>query len=124
VADEGFGGVGDQPRLVQFPQSALVLRVGTSVAHDLVAAFADAIHDLRTVLVEEAVGVVRERQTQFGGEVEQAPDPHAIAVVAPRVVALGLRLAGLGEVVAQSGPEREHLDVRRDAEGQPASLRP
>ena len=75
-----------------------------------------ALEDLRRVVVEQAVGVVRERHLQLVGEIEEPPDADAVAVVAPRVVALRLRLAVLRVVVAAALAEREALDVGGDAE--------
>jgi hypothetical protein len=45
------------------------------VGDDLVVSRADAREDLRRVVVEQAVGVVRERQRELLGEVEQRQMP-------------------------------------------------
>ena len=63
---------------------------------DLVAAGANALENLRRLVVEQGIGIVHERNAKFVGEIEQPPDADAIAVVAPGVIALGLRLAVLG----------------------------
>src|SRR3989454_3225141 len=68
--------------------------------------------------------IVRERQLQLLGEVEQPPDPDAVAVVAPGVVPLRLGLARLGVVVSEPRAEGKALDVGGDAEREPLALRP
>src|SRR5258706_85905 len=124
VAREGLRHFADQALLVRFPKAAQVLGVGAAVRHDLVAAGADSREDLRRVVVEQAVGVVRERQLQFVGKVEEAPDPHAVAVVAPGIVALRLRLAALRVVVSEACAEGEALDVGGEAEREALAARP
>jgi hypothetical protein len=94
------------------------------VGHDLVAALAEGVGDLRRVLVDQAVGVVRRRQPELVEELEQAPDADAVAVVAPGIVAVGLRLSGLRRVVAEPGAEGKPLDVGRQAEREALALRP
>jgi hypothetical protein len=94
------------------------------VGDDLVAALADRGHHLRGVFVDQAVGVVRRRQLQLIEELEQPPDADAVAVVAPGIVAMRLRLAGLRGVVTEAGAECEPLDVRRDDEGESLAARP
>src|SRR5262249_9014511 len=101
-----------------------VFRVGAAMRDDFVPTLPDALHDLRRELVEQAVRVVRERHVELLGELEQAPDADAVAVIAPRVIALRLRLAVLGVVVAAPAPEREDLDVGRDAERETLAARP
>jgi len=85
--------------------------------HDLVAPLADRRHHLRGVLVDQAVRVVRRRQLQLVEQLEQAPDADAVAVIAPGIVAMRLRLAALRRIVTEAGAEREPLDVRRQDEG-------
>jgi hypothetical protein len=67
---------------------------------------------------------VRRRQAELVEELEQPPDADAVAVVAPRIVAMRLRLGGLRRVVTEAGAEREPLDVRRDDEGESLAARP
>jgi len=86
------------------------------MSDDLVASCADSREDLRRVVVEQAVVVVRERQLELFGKVEQPPDADAVAVVAPGVVALRLRFARLGVVVAQPRAKSKAFDVGRNAE--------
>ncbi len=113
-----------QPLLVGLPHPAQVLGVGAAVRDHFVAALADRRHHLRRVVVDERVGVVRGRQLQLVEEVEQAPDADAVAVVAPGVVAVRLRLAGLRRVVAEPGAEGKPLDVGGEDEGEALSARP
>src|SRR6266705_1817659 len=124
VAGESLGRLADKALFVGLPQPAQVLRIGAAVGDDLVPARAYAREDLRRVVVEQAVGVVRERQLQLVCEVEQAPDADAVAVVAPGIVALRLRLARLGVVVPEPRAEGEALDVGGDAECQALAPRP
>jgi hypothetical protein len=90
----------------------------------LVAALAHRGHDLRRVVVYQAVGVVRGGQLELVEELEQPPHADAVAVVAPRVVALRLRLAHLGGVMPQAGAEGVPLDVGGNAEGEPPAAWP
>src|SRR5256885_1150997 len=89
-------------------------RMALRLRDHLVAAPADGVGDLRRVLVDEAVGAMAGWQAKLVQQVEQAPDADAVAVVAPRVVAMRLRLAGLRRVVAETAAEGEPLDVGGD----------
>jgi hypothetical protein len=94
------------------------------VRHDLVAAPADRRHDLRRVLVHQAVGVVRGGKLQLVEELEQPPDADAIAVVAPGIVAVRLRLVVLGIVVPAPFAIRVHGKIGRQAECEALASRP
>ena len=59
---------------------------------------------------------MRDWQLELIEELEQPPYADAIAVVAPGVVAMRLRLAGLGRIVAQPRAEGEPFDVGGDDE--------
>jgi hypothetical protein len=67
---------------------------------------------------------VCEGHVELFGQIEQPPDADAVAVVAPGIVALRLRLAVLGVVVASAFAESKDLDVGRDAECEPLAPRP
>ena len=110
--------------LVGLPQAAQVLRIGAAVRDHLVAAPADRVGDLRRIVVDQAVGAVPGGQAELVQQVEQAPDADAVAVVAPGIVAVRLRLAGLGRIVPQPRAEGEPLDVRGEQERQALAARP
>ena len=109
VADKDLRDLADDAFFVGFPKAAQVFGIGAAVGDDLVAPRADSREDLRRVIIEQAVGVVRERQLQLFGEVEQAPDADAVSVVAPGVVPLRLGFACLGVVVPEPRAEGEAL---------------
>ena len=109
---------------VGLPQAAQVLGVGAPMRNHFVAAPANRRHHLRRILVQQAVRAVRRRQLQLVEELEQPPDADAVTVVAPGVVAMGLRLAGLRRVVAEAGAEGEPLDVGRYDEREALAGRP
>jgi hypothetical protein len=58
---DGVGDLAQDAFLVRLPQAAQVLRVAAAVRHHLVAALADRVHDLRRVVVQQAVAVVARR---------------------------------------------------------------
>src|SRR5262245_6373093 len=94
------------------------------MADDLVAARADAVADLWMVLVEQRVDVVGSGQLELLEQVEQAPDADAVAVVAPGVVALLLRLALLRGIPAGALAIGVDLDVGGHAERQALAAGP
>src|SRR5258708_24799636 len=124
AARDLLGHVVDQAALVELPQVALALRVGAAMAHHLVAALADALADLRVIFVEQRVDVVRGGQLQLVEQVEHPPDADPVAIVAPGVIALLLRLALLGRIPAGALAIGVDLDVGRRAKGEPLALRP
>src|SRR5258707_4679711 len=91
--------------------------------YDLVAALADRRHDLRRVVVDQAVGVVRRRQAQLVEQLEQAPDADAAAVVAPGIVAVRLRLARVRRVLAHAGGASATIHRARDDSSDAPCLR-
>ncbi len=71
---EGFGNVANHARFVGLPAKIVQnLRVRAAVPHDFVAPPPYAFHDLRRVLVEQAVRVVGKRHAQFLCKIEQPP---------------------------------------------------
>src|SRR5687767_6533038 len=67
---------------------------------------------------------MRRRKLELVEQLEQAPHADAVAVVAPGVVAMGLRLAGFRRVVSQAGAESEPFDVGGEEEGEALAARP
>ena len=124
AADDLLRHVVDQPPFVELPEIALALGVGAAVTDDLVAALADAVADLRVVLVEQRIDVVCRRQLELLEQVEQAPDADSVAVVAPGIIALLLRLALLGRIPAGALAIGVDLDIGGDAERQPLAAGP
>src|SRR5260221_12731853 len=124
LARDGLGDFAQDALLIGLPQPPQVLGVAAAMPHDLVAALADRRHDLRRVVVHQAVGVVRRRQAQLVEQLEQAPDADAVAIVAPGIVAVRLRLAGLGRVMAEAGAEGEPFHAAREDEGKALAIWP
>src|SRR6185436_7586188 len=124
VARDRLGDLAQDALLVGLPQPFQVLGVGAAVRDDLVAAGADRRHDLRRIFVQQAVGVMRRGQLELVEQLEQRPHADAVGVVAPRIVAMRLRLALLRRVVAEAGAEREPLDVGRQHEREALAARP
>jgi hypothetical protein len=70
-------------------------------------------------VVEVGVDLVAERDLELVAHLEQAPDADAVAVLAPRPVAV----IGLGQRIAEHRPveaEAEGLDVERHPEARAA----
>ena len=112
-------------RFVVLPHRALPLRLRAAVPDDLVAPRAHPLHEVGAMRADEAAHVVRGRKLQLFEQIEEPPHADAMAVVAPRVVAL--RLAGGGperRIGSRPGAESEILDVRADIEREPLAARP
>src|SRR5262249_48782591 len=124
VLFDGLRRLLDDARLVAFPERPQLLGIGAAVAAYVVAALLYLLDDVRIVMADHAVQQDGGRQLQLVQHREQAPVADAVAVVAPGIVAAGLRPAAVGRIHADPGPEREVLDVERDIEGEPLSLRP
>src|SRR5262249_53752900 len=73
---------------------------------------------------DHRVPVVGERTGEFVEEVENAPDADAVAVVAPRVIALRLRCRAAGRIGAEAGAEGEVLDIVAEIDGEPLAAGP
>ena len=56
-------------------------------------------------------------------QLEEPPDADAVAVVAPAVDAVALRLVGRRDGRALAHPEAEGLDVEREVDGEPPAAR-
>ena len=117
VAGEGVGHVLDRARFIRFPLEVVqILGIGAAMGDDFVVAAADGVENLRRFFIQPAIGVMRGGQFHFVEHIEKAPDADAVAVVAPRIIAMGLRLAVLGVVVAAPLAERETFDIGRQTE--------
>ena len=92
--------------------------------HKLVAALHHALADLGMVVEDHRVQVVGERAGELVEEVEHAPDADAVAVVAPRVVALRLWRRAAGRVRAEARAEGKVLDVVAEVDGEPLAAGP
>ena len=73
---------------------------------------------------DHRIQVVGDGQAELVEEVEVVPDADAVAVVAPRVVALVLRRGAAGRVGAEAGAEGEILDIVAEVDGEPLAARP
>jgi len=67
---------------------------------------------------------VRRGQLQLVEELQQPPDADAVAVVAPGIVAVRLRLAGLRGIMAEPGTEGEPFDIGGEDESEALVARP
>ncbi|HLJ19421.1 MAG TPA: hypothetical protein VKU84_04450 [Stellaceae bacterium] len=94
------------------------------MAHDFVAALADAGGDLRIVLEDRRVRQVAGGQLQPIEQIENAPDPDTQSVVSPGIVAMIGRGRECRQRVAEPLAEGEMLDVERNIDGQPLAVRP
>src|SRR5262249_56194508 len=98
--------------------------VGGGGARGLVAGLGSGVLVLGGNLVEEGVGFGGRGEFQLVERVEQPPHADAVAVVAPRVVAVRLRLAGLRRVVAEPSAESEPLDIGGEHKGEALAAPP
>jgi hypothetical protein len=94
------------------------------VRHELVSALHHALADLGMVVKDHRVQVVRERAGELVEEVKDTPDADAVAVVAPRVVALRLWRRPTGRVGAEARAEGEVLDIVAEVDGEPLAAGP
>src|SRR6185295_5944683 len=103
---------------------ALALGVGVAVADQLVAALDERVDDLWAVVVERRVHERADADAELGEEVQAAPHPYAVAVVAPRVV----EHVGLGvlrpDARAEACAKSEVLEVDADVHREAPALRP
>ena len=121
---EKLGRLADQDRFLFGRQIPLPFAVGPPVADDLVAAGADALDDLRRVVVGRGVHQMAGGKAELVEQVENPPDADAQPVIAPSVVSdVGLRARG-GRGMSHPFPVMEMLDVEADIEGEPLAARP
>src|SRR5262249_18510437 len=113
-----------QGALLTLAQLPLLLGVGDAVAEDLVAPRAKPGRDVRRLLVDGAVHLGLGRYPQLIEQVEETPDPHAVAVVPPAVHAVALGLVRRRDGCALADSEGERLDVEGDVHGQAMATRP
>jgi hypothetical protein len=91
VRRDGVGRLANDLCLVVRPFPGHELRIGAAMSDDFVLTAPYRLEDFGMVLIEHAVDVVRCGQLQLVEEAQQAPDAHPVAVITPRVVALGGR---------------------------------
>jgi hypothetical protein len=94
------------------------------VAEHVVAALFDLIDDVRILVADCRIQQDRRGQLELVEDLEKAPVADAIAIVAPRVVARGLRASAIVRIDSLAGLKREVLDVERDIECKPFVTRP
>src|SRR5207248_8112892 len=114
----------DQRALLVLAEMSLLVGVRDAVAEDLVTARPQPLGNVRRHLVDRGVHLSLSGNAELVEHLEQAPDAHAIAVVAPAVDAVALRLVGRRDGGALAGAEAERLDVERDVDGQAATAGP
>jgi hypothetical protein len=103
---------------------SLLLGVRHAVAQDLIAALAELDGDVGAVIVDGDVHLRLGGQVERVEQLEHAPDADAIAVVAPAIDAVALRLVGRRDGHALAHAVGEGLDVDGDVDGQAPAARP
>ncbi len=119
-----LGAFGDQPALVLLPQHILALGIGAAVADIFVAPPVQPLDDVGTGFEHRRVDVMGARQGELVEQVEVMPKTDAVAVIAPRIVAMALGRRRPGRITAEPGAEREMLDVVVEGDGEPLALGP
>ena len=118
------GRFGDQFALAILVELALAFGVGSSMAHNLVAARATGRHEIGRVVVHRAVDQGRHRQVERVESIEHVPGADPVAVIAPgEVEHVGLRPAGR-QFGAKALAEGKMLQVEGEIDGKPAAARP
>ena len=123
-ARQNFGAFGDQSTLILFPQNVLALGIGAAMADKFVTARFETLADLGAGFEHGGVDVVRPRQRKFVEQIEVIPQPNAVAVIAPGIIALALRRRCPGRVAAEPGAKREMLNIVVEDDRKPFTLRP
>src|SRR5215207_9385677 len=90
----------DDPGFVVLPKSAKGFSVGPAMRAYVVAAVLYPLNHIGSMLTNQAVEQHRGRELQFVEHAEYAPDADAKAVIAPGIIALGLRAATLRGISA------------------------
>src|SRR5262249_17937122 len=104
---DGLGRLGDGGGFLLLPQFVGHFSVAAAMATDVGAAVLDARDAVGAALADQAVEQDGRRQPELIEQTEDAPDPAPQPVVAPGVVALGLRPAALGGIGAAAGEKGE-----------------
>src|SRR3984893_5431155 len=94
------------------------------MADILVAAAVQPLDDVRTALEDGRVDVVRPRQGKLVEHIEIMPEADAVAVVAPRIVAVALGRGGARRVDTETCAKGEIFDVVAKGDGEPSAFRP
>jgi len=124
VALDGRGHPRDQLALHLLAQVPLLLGIGDAVAQDLVAALAQPGRDVRASFVDGRVHLSLGGDVELVEQIEEAPDAHAVAVVAPAIDAVAESLVRRGDGRALADAIAERLDVHRDVDGEPSAAGP
>src|SRR5262245_65925268 len=88
------------------------------MAEDLVAASPEARRDIGGRFIDLGVHLGLGGKAQLVEQLEEAPDAHTIAVVAPAVDAVALGLVGRGDGRPLAHAEAEGLDVEGQVDGE------
>ena len=121
---DGAGHVVDEGTLRALVEPALLVAVGDPVTEDLVSSPPQRLRDVRAEVVDRGVHLRLGGDPELVEELEEAPDPDPIAVVPPRVDAVALGLVRRGDGRALAAAETERLDVERDVDREPPTVRP
>src|SRR5206468_1846014 len=121
---DGGGDARDHGALLVLGHVLLALGVRHAVTDDLVAALSQPLGDVGGGLVDLDVHLRLDRQVELVEEVEEPPDPDAVAVVTPGIDAGTHRLVGRRDGDALAHAEAERLDVDRDVHGEARAVRP
>src|SRR4029453_1944262 len=96
----------------------LLVGVGHSVAEDLIAPRAQPARNVGRRLVDGGVHLRLGGKAELIEELEETPDAHTVAVVAPAENAVALRLVRRRDGRALAHPEAEGLDVEGNVDGE------
>src|SRR5881409_2585493 len=121
---DGGGDARDHGALLVLGHVLLALGVRHAVTDDLVAALSQPLGDVGGGLVDLDVHLRLDRQVELVEEVEEPPDPDAVAVVTPGIDAGAHRLVGRRDGDALAHAKAERFDVDRDVYGEARAVRP
>ena len=79
-----------------------MLRIRPAVANILVAPSVQPFDDIRTLLEDGRIDVVRPRQRELVEQIEVMPEADPVTVIAPRIVAMTLRRRRTSRVDAET----------------------
>jgi hypothetical protein len=94
--------LGNQLALTFFWIHVLPFGIRPAVRDEFVAARFDPLDDLRALIKEQRIEVVRCGETQFVEQIEKIPLPDTVSVVAPRKISGRLRCRCRSAVTAKA----------------------